>query len=627
MLVPEGYKQTEVGVIPKDWTCDVWGNVFKGFSSGATPYRAIDRYYKGNIKWVSSGELNYNTILETIEHISEEAMQKANLTIHPAGTFLMAITGLEASGTRGSCAILGCDATTNQSCMALYGTDKVNVNYLRHYYVMNGDDLAFKFCQGTKQQSYTAKIVKRLPIAYPPLPEQEAITKMLSDADTLISSLEKLILKKKAIKQGTMQQLLSGKKRLPGFSGEWVEMRVGDFGDFYGGLSGKTKNDFGCGSATYITFLNVLSNVWIDISILEKVNVKESENQNQVQIGDLFFNTSSETPEEVGKCSVLLADLPNTYLNSFCFGFRLNTSEVNPLFLPFYFNSDEGRKIMRVLAQGATRYNLSKNNFADTVITLPEYTEQNDIADILSDMDTEIKTLQKKLSKVRNIKQGMMQELITGRIRLIDTTKKVKPQSALVTGKQREQSKQGHNKHIEDAALIAAIVDAFYSDKYPLGRVKIQKLLYLLRRKQEASVAAFKKKAAGPYADEVRYKGGEPIARNNKYIVTSASDKGTRYSKGTNISQALGYIEKWNMQDDIDWLKSNFLHIGRNELELLATIDMAMCDLTGQGKKISPTNIKELIRSDKEWNAKLKKTYFSDIDIQRAIKENTTLFG
>lgn len=418
-MVKPGYMQTEIGEIPEDWDCTIWENVGEGFYSGATPYRAIKKYYSGDIKWVSSGELNYNVIFETIEHISDEARIKTNLKIHPANTFLMAITGLEAAGTRGSCAILGVPATTNQSCMAVYGTQKLDVKYLFYFYSKNGNELAFKFCQGTKQQSYTASIVRKLPIILPPLVEQKRIAEALSDVDDLISSLEKLIAKKKAVKQGAMQKLLTGKKRLSCFDGEWVDCRIGAMGEFYSGLSGKSKNDFDRGDAHFITFLNVLSNIKIDTSILASVNVKENESQNAVQKGDLFFNTSSETPEEVGMCAVLDEELENTYLNSFCFGFRLNDDTHNPLFLSYYLNSSIGRKIMSVLAQGATRYNLSKNNFAETVIRLPSKEEQTAIASILSDMDNEIEALEQKLAKIRQVKQGMMQQLLTGKNRLV----------------------------------------------------------------------------------------------------------------------------------------------------------------------------------------------------------------
>lgn len=127
----------------------------------------------------------------------------------------MAITGLEAAGTRGSCAILGTPATTNQSCMAIYGTNKMSTEYLFHYYVQHGDELALQYCQGTKQQSYTATIVKELPIYYPgDIAEQNAIASLLTDMDDDIKALEQKLEKYRQIKQGMMQQLLTGKIRL-----------------------------------------------------------------------------------------------------------------------------------------------------------------------------------------------------------------------------------------------------------------------------------------------------------------------------------------------------------------------------------------------------------------------------
>ena len=119
-------------------------------------------------------------------------------------------------------------------------------------------------------------------------------------------------------------------------------------------------------------------------------------------------------------CAVLTEHLENTYLNSFCFGFRITNTEMSPLFLSYFFNSQEGRKIMSVLAQGATRYNLSKTYFSDTIITVPEKDEQIAIATILHDMEDEIEELHTKLAKYQYIKHGMMSELLIGRIRLTD---------------------------------------------------------------------------------------------------------------------------------------------------------------------------------------------------------------
>lgn len=413
--LPKGYKNTEVGVIPEDWEVKEFQDVMEGFSSGQTPYRGRPEFYKGDIPWITSGELNYNIITDTIEHITIEGAREANLKSIPKGTFLFAITGLEAAGTRGSCAITGIEATTNQSCLALYPKKGLLITpYLYHFYVRYGNELAFKYCQGTKQQSFTGGIAKKLPIIVPPtIEEQTAIATALSDADALINSLEKLIAKKRNIKQGAMQQLLKPQEG-------WEVKKLGNIGKPYGGLSGKSKLDFADGKFPYIPFMNIMSNPIIDTSYVDYVNIGVDENQNKALRGDLFFNGSSETPEEVGMCSVLLEDIPNLYLNSFCFGFRLNKdSKENGLYLSYYFRSSEGRKLFYSMAQGATRYNLSKSNFNKMEVSLPQPEQQNEIATILSDMDAEIQALETKLEKYRKIKLGMMQNLLTGKIRLI----------------------------------------------------------------------------------------------------------------------------------------------------------------------------------------------------------------
>jgi len=615
MVIPKGYKQTDVGVIPEEWENKSWGDVAGGFSSGATPYRAIKEYYYGNIKWVSSGELNYNIIYDTIEHISNEARKKTCLALHSPGTFLMAITGLEAAGTRGSCAILGCEATTNQSCMAIYGTKCLSEQYLFYYYTNYGDTLAFKYCQGTKQQSYTAKIVRSLPIILPPIGEQKRIAEALSDTDELIFSLEKLIAKKKAIKQGAMQQLLTGKMRLPGFNGEWRELEVSSLGKFVSGncfplnyqgaVSGKYPfykvSDFSNeGNTRYLSKAN--NYISMDVSSHLNCSIIPAHAIVFAKIGAAIFLERKKL--SVYECCIdnnMMAFCPNNdvdYIYAWCL---LQTISFGKLVEATALPSLSGRQI------GCIN------------IKLPPINEQKAIATVLLNMDSEVDALEQKLNKYRQIKQGMMQQLLTGKIRLVDSVPAEKPEPKIVDMPQPQNRKPKHDPQIDDAVVIAAIVDTFYSDKYPLGRVKVQKLLYLLRRHQEASVEEFKKKAAGPYADTVRYKGGEQIAVRNKYVVLQMSDKGTRFYKGEKINQALEYIKKWNMSSDIQWLKDNFLHSSRDDLELYATVDMAMNDLTDAGIPVSVDAIKGLIKSNKDWKDKLAKPFFNDENIRRAI--------
>lgn len=257
-------------------------------------------------------------------------------------------------------------------------------------------------------------------IRIPPLPEQRVITKALSDVDSLLRALKQLVAKKRDLKQAAMHQLLTGKIRLPGFHGEWEFRALGDLGSTFGGLTGKTKADFGEGPARYVTFMNVMSNVVINCDAFERVRVSPTESQNRVMKGDLLFNGSSETPEEVALCSVLTEDVPNLFLNSFCFGFRFREAvETDGLFLAYYLRSKSGRELMKSLAQGSTRYNLSKVALLKSPFLLPGMSEQKAIAAVLSDMDAELAALEQRLAKTRALKQGMMQELLTGRTRLL----------------------------------------------------------------------------------------------------------------------------------------------------------------------------------------------------------------
>lgn len=255
----------------------------------------------------------------------------------------------------------------------------------------------------------------------PPEPEQRAIGHALNNADELIVALERLIAKKHDIKQGMTQKLLTGHIRLPGFSGDWRPVRMGDVGATYGGLFGKVKEDFGVGTGLYVTFMEVMESPRLLGSRLERVRIPKGERQNEVKRGDLIFNGSSETPEEVAMGAVVdFQPDGEVFLNSFCFGFRLRRDQhrVVPPYLALWFRSSAGRSAVSALAQGATRYNIAKTKVLDLEPVLPPRDEQNAIADVLADADAEIEALERRLESARAVKVGMMQELLTGRTRL-----------------------------------------------------------------------------------------------------------------------------------------------------------------------------------------------------------------
>jgi type I restriction enzyme, S subunit len=263
--------------------------------------------------------------------------------------------------------------------------------------------------------------IKQFTVPLPPTrTEQGLISTALRDSDELISSIERLLQKKKSIKQGMLQGLLTGDMRLPGFTDEWRARSLGDLGRTYGGLTGKIGEDFGRGSGRFVTFMDVMANIRIDGRRLAPVEVSPSERQNAVRAGDILLNGSSETPNELAMAAVV-TDVPRgTLLNSFCFGFRPNgDAALEPEFLAYLLRAEPGRRLLSATAQGATRYNLSKKQFLRLKVNLPTPAEQTAIAAVLRDVDEEIALLGLRLAKARDIKQGMMQELLTGTTRLV----------------------------------------------------------------------------------------------------------------------------------------------------------------------------------------------------------------
>ena len=449
MKIQQRYKHTEFGLIPDDWVLCTFKDVLTTFSSGATPYRGIPEYYNGNIRWISSGELNYNVIYDTIEHISANAVRNTNLHILNPSTFLMAITGLEAEGTRGKCAFVGAPATTNQSCLAINGTDRMCVEYLFWFYRMWGDYLAFKYCQGTKQQSYTAEIVKKLPIYCPiTIKEQNKIAEALSDVDALITALDKKIAKKRLIKQGAMQQLLTGKKRLPNFSEKWVSKKLGEISRI---KTGKRNGDEQVKNGKYPFF--VRSNVVARIDSYsfdgEAILVP-----GEGGIGAIFHyvNGKFDYHQRVYKISDFADAIYGKYV--------------------YYYMQRYFGEYALSLSVKATVDSLRLPTFEEFSIALPNnIEEQQAIATILSDMDKEIADLEARRNKYKLIKSGMMQKLLTGQIRLV---KPLAPIIPLETpdAQIREIPLQTH-------VVAGHIVNALYQSS-GWGRTKLQKTLHLV---------------------------------------------------------------------------------------------------------------------------------------------------
>lgn len=292
---------------------------------------------------------------------------------------------------------------------------------------IKGNDYIYQFLQklqnsrywvslssGSTFESINSNDIKDLIIDIPSIEEQTKISMLLNNVNFIITlhqrKLEHLNLKKKALLQKLFPK--NGERypelRFPGFTDAWEQYKLGSIGSTYTGLSGKTKEDFGHGEAQYITYLNVFQNTVSDITITDKVEIDTT--QNEVKYGDVLFTTSSETPEEVGMSSVWLGHMPNIYLNSFCFGFRPN-QKIDPYFLGYSLRAPYMRDKMKILAQGISRYNISKNKVMELEISLSNNEEQRLLGNFLRNIDLSITLHQRKLEHLQLQKKALLQQM------------------------------------------------------------------------------------------------------------------------------------------------------------------------------------------------------------------------
>ena len=392
------FKQTEVGMIPSDWGVEPLANI-ANTASGGTPSRSNEAFYKGSIKWFTTTELKDCNLYDSVEHISKQAVECSSAKIFPKDTLLMAMYG----ATIGKLGLLKCDAATNQACCAIF-PKKTDVLYLYYFLLHNRENIIAMGC-GAGQPNVSQEIVKKINIPLPPtIEEQQRIANALSDVDTLIANLEKLIAKKKNIKQGAMQQLLTGKKRLPGFAPakptykqtelgkiptDWEVKNVGKLlkighGRDYKNLKSGNVPVYGTGG--YMTSVNDCLYDGETVCIGRKGTIDKP-----------FYHTG-----KIWTVDTLF----------YTYGFN----NCNPKFIYYAFCLVDWFAMNE--ASGVP--SLTSKNIEDVLLRIPSSkAEQTAIANILSDMDTEISALETKLAKYRTLKTGMMQQLLTGKIRLV----------------------------------------------------------------------------------------------------------------------------------------------------------------------------------------------------------------
>ena len=425
--VPEGYRMSEVGVIPVDWGVKTLGEKTTKIGSGITPTGGEKVYKSEGRPFLRSQNVGWgNLILEDIAFIDDEIHNTFKATEIEKNDVFLNITGASIGRSTIADERVETGNVNQHVCIIRTIENELNPKFLNYFLLSKkGQKQIDSFQAGGNRQGLNFRQIKSFQIPTPPLPEQQAIASALSDVDALITALEQLITKKRNIKQGAMQQLLTGEKRLPGFGGGWEVKTFEDIADKNVKWS-ITGGPFG-------------SNLKASEYTSDGVRIVQLQN-----IGDGVFNedykifTSDEKANELLSCNIypneiILSKMGDPVARA-CFipnrgkrflmssdGIRLvvDESRFAKKFVHDYINSIYFRKRAIDASIGSTRLRIGLQDLKKLFVIAPPLPEQTAIAQILSDMDAEIESLEKKRDKYKAIKQGMMQELLTGKTRLV----------------------------------------------------------------------------------------------------------------------------------------------------------------------------------------------------------------
>ncbi len=398
MEVKPGYKQTEVGVIPEEWEVEVVGEAFEIRNQLRLPISQA-------VRERMSGSYPYYGPTSVQGWINEYRVEGEHALIGEDGDHFL---------------------KWRDQAMTLLVTGKFNVNNHAHiirgtknltawffWFFANRDISSYLTRQGAGRYKLTKATLQKLPCALPPFPEQRAIAEALSDVDGLLGGLDRLIAKKRDLKQAAMQQLLTGQTRLPGFHGEWEMKRLGDVVDTDPeNLSSETRRDF---TFNYIALEDVdrgfLRSHSEQIFATAPSRARRRLRTNDVLVSTVRPNLQSHLlfDAEAGRwvCST-----------GFCV-VRCRKGVTHPGYVFFHLFGDCVNRQIDALLTGSNYPAINSGDVRALQIPIPEYVEQTAIAEVLTDMDTELAGLEQQREKTRALKQAMMQELLTGRTRLV----------------------------------------------------------------------------------------------------------------------------------------------------------------------------------------------------------------
>lgn len=399
-----------------NWNVRTLGTVLMSMYNGQTPSRSKVKYWNGKINWLTSGELNCGIVNDTIEKITESGLDSANLKVIPKGILVIAITGLEASGTRGNCAILGCDTTLNQSCMALFPMRSIiSSDFLFNWYLFIGDYYGIKYTQGTKQQSYNSKILNDLEIVMPSLDEQNKISSFFSKMDSMINLQQRKLDKLQATKKALLQEMFpeegqdKPKRRFKGFTDAWEQRKLGECMDsFEYGLNAAAKEYDGMHKYIRITDIDDETHNFIQSNLTSPdIDFNSDVSDYKLNVNDIVF---ARTGASVGKTYLYNQNDGDLYYAGFLIRGKVN-EDCDAGFIYQNTLTTDYDSFIRITSQRSGQPGVNSKEYTTFRLKIPCKGEQEKISKLLNCLDKLFTLHQRKLDKLKNLKQAYLNEM------------------------------------------------------------------------------------------------------------------------------------------------------------------------------------------------------------------------
>ena len=402
--IPQGYKDSPLGIIPKEWEVKRLGDI-ADITSGTTPLRSNSKYYNnGVIPWVKTTDLNNGTLYETEEKVSIEAVEKTSLKMLPKGTVLVAMYG----GFRqiGRTALLGIDATINQALSALMCKSSVTSPFVLAWLNCRVNYWKRLAASSRKDPNITGNEVAKFPILIPSKEEQNSIVEVLGLWDTAIEKQSKLIEKLKLRKRALMQQLLTGKKRLPGFSGKWKEVKLGDVFD--------ERNETNRDDLPLLSITGEKGVIYQSDSDKRDISNDDKTKYKRICPNDIGYNTM-----RMWQGRSALSELEG--IVSPAYTIVTPRENVNVKFMAILIQQPRVVYDFWTHSQGlvSDTLNCKYPDFCQVKVRIPTKQEQTAIASVLVQADKEIELAKEQLANLQSQKRGLMQQLLTGKNRII----------------------------------------------------------------------------------------------------------------------------------------------------------------------------------------------------------------